>query len=107
MEHETRSGPPLGATCAILQEGWSSFGGVGAWVLAVSVAELRDPLGSRALGVAGVALAAMYGLVVVSFVLQSAALLMVGAGLGGVVLAPAWFVAQGLRLVRGAAAARV
>jgi hypothetical protein len=79
-------------------QGWLGFGAIGAWVLIVSVLALRGSAWSRSLSYVGIALTAMYWLIVISFVFDIGALRTIVAALGGVVLAPIWFIWVGLRL---------
>jgi hypothetical protein len=79
-------------------QGWLSFGMVGAWVLAVSLLALRANLWPKSLSYAGIALASIYWLIVVGFVFGIDLLLSIAAALGGVVLAPIWYIWVGLRL---------
>ncbi|HLF87441.1 MAG TPA: DUF4386 family protein [Anaerolineales bacterium] len=79
-------------------QGWLGFGGVGAWVLVVSLLALRGGRWPSSLAYLGIAIAVLYWLIVVSFVFDIAILLSIVAGLGGVVLAPIWYIWVGLRL---------
>jgi len=79
-------------------QGWLSFGMVGAWVLAVSLLALRENLWPKSLSYAGIALASIYWLIVVGFVFGIDILLSIAAALGGVVLAPIWYIWAGFRL---------
>jgi hypothetical protein len=79
-------------------QGWLSFGMVGAWVLAVSLLALRENLWPKSLSYAGIALASIYWLIVVGNVFGVDILLSIAAALGGVVLAPIWYIWAGLRL---------
>ena len=79
-------------------QGWLGFGGVGAWVLVVSLLALQESIWPRTLSYLGIAVAILYWLVVVSFVFNIGILLSIVAGLGGVILAPIWYIWVGLRL---------
>jgi hypothetical protein len=81
--------------------GWFGFGAVGLWVLVVSLLALRTGALPKLLTYAGLGVTAAYWLVVLRFVLGVEPLIAIAAGLGGVVLAPIWFIWNGLRL-RGA-----
>jgi hypothetical protein len=82
--------------------GWLTFGAVGLWMLTVSALAVRGrarraPL-PAALGYVGIAGAALYGCVVAGLALRVEALVALAAGLGGVVVAPLWYIWIGLRL---------
>jgi hypothetical protein len=79
-------------------QGWLSFGMVGAWVLAVSLLAWRENLWPKSLCYAGLALAGIYWLIVVGNVFGIDILLSIAAALGGVILAPIWYIWVGLRL---------
>lgn len=79
-------------------QGWFSFGMVGAWVLAISLLALRENLWPKSLSYVGIALTGMYWLIVVGNVFGIGILLSVAAALGGVILAPMWYIWVGLRL---------
>ncbi len=79
-------------------QGWLGFGGVGAWVLVVSLLALRGSTWPKPLAYLGIAVAILYWLVVVSLVFNIGLLLSIVAGLGGVILAPIWYIWVGLRL---------
>ena len=81
-------------------QGWLGFGGVGAWALVVSLLALRGTSWPRPLAYLGVALAILYALVVVGLVTQIGLLLTIAAGLGGVIVAPIWYIWAGLTLRR-------
>jgi hypothetical protein len=87
-------------TVAIDRQGWLRFGAVGLWVLAVSVLGLRHGRLPRLLAWCGVAVAVLYWLLVAGSVTENTALLMLGAGLGGILMAPIWFIGVGLNLLR-------
>ncbi|MGH2621583.1 MAG: DUF4386 family protein [Anaerolineales bacterium] len=78
--------------------GWLGFGAVGLWALVSSLVALRSDLWPRLLGYVGIAVGALYWLVVVSFVSDNAGLLQIVAALGGVVAAPIWYIWMGMRL---------
>lgn len=79
-------------------QGWLSFGMVGAWVLAVSLLALRENAWPKSLSYVGIALASIYWLIVVGNVFDIGILLSIAAALGGVVLAPIWYILVGIRL---------
>lgn len=80
--------------------GWLGFGAVGLWVLVVSLLALRGGTWPKILAYVGIAVSIAYFLVVVSNVLNLATLLDIVAGVGGVILAPIWFIWMGLNLRR-------
>jgi hypothetical protein len=85
-------------------DGWLGFGVVGAWALTAGVLMLRTSALPRALGYVGVAVGLAYWSLVAGNVLDIEVLTMIGAGLGGVILAPIWFIGIGLALRRAAGA---
>jgi len=81
-------------------QGWLGFGGVGAWALVVSLLALRGTAWPRPLAYLGIVLAVVYALVVAALALQIELLLAIAAGLGGVIVAPIWYIWAGLTLRR-------
>ena len=82
--------------------GWLTFGAVGLWMLAVSGLGLRRRALPPALGWLGILGAALYGCVVAGLSLRLEALVALAAGLGGVLVAPAWYGWMASRLRRAA-----
>jgi hypothetical protein len=94
---------PLIAGLALdVPHGWLTLGGIGFWVLAISWLGVRSQSLPRALGYLGYALAASFLAAVIGFSFLWLPLVTLGIGLGGLVLAPAWFVWLGL-VLRGRA----
>jgi hypothetical protein len=87
-------------------QGWLGFGAVGIWVLVVNLLAARAGLWPRMLSYIGIAVAVMYWLVVVANVFDIGFLLSIVAGLGGVILAPSWYIWTGLLLRRSSAPVR-
>ena len=81
-------------------QGWLGFGAVGLWVLVVSLLALRAGTWPKLLAYVGIAVAVAYWFVAAGFVLNLETLIAVAAGLGGVILAPIWYIWIGLRLQR-------
>ena len=79
-------------------QGWLGFGAVGLWVLVVSLLALRAGTWPKLLTYIGIATAAAYWLIVAGFVSNQEMLFTIGAALGGIVLAPIWYIWIGLRL---------
>ncbi len=79
-------------------QGWLTFGGVGLWVLVVSLLALRGNTWPTLLAVVGIAVAVLYGLVTAGNVLGIPELITIAAGLGGVILGPIWYIWIGARL---------
>ena len=80
--------------------GWLSFGAVGLWFLVVNILALRGGLLPKLLGIIGIVGAILYGLVVAGNVTGIVILSMIAAGLGGIIVAPIWFIWIGVRLSR-------
>ena len=79
-------------------QGWLGFGAVGLWVLVVSLLALRVGAWPTLLTYMGIATAAAYWLIVVGFVFNQETLFTIGAALGGILLAPIWYIWTGFRL---------
>ena len=79
-------------------QGWLGFGAVGLWVLVVSLLALRAGAWPKLLTYIGIASAVAYWLIVAAFVLNQETLFTIGAALGGIILAPIWYIGVGLRL---------
>ena len=84
-------------------QGWLSFGAVGLWLLVVSLLALRAGTWPKLLAYVGIATAVAYWLVVAGFVFNQETLFTIAAALGGVILAPIWYIWAGLRLRRAGA----
>lgn len=82
-------------------DGWLGFGVVGAWALTAGVLMLRTSALPRVLGYVGIAVGIAYWSVLAGNVLNVELLTSIGAGVGGVILAPIWFIGMGISLRRG------
>jgi len=90
-----------GAPQFIDVQGWLGFGAVGLWVLVVNLLALRGSILPRLLAYLGIAVAIAYFLVVSSLVFPNLrGMILVAAGIGGVVLGPIWYIWIGLILHR-------
>jgi hypothetical protein len=88
-----------GAPQFIDVQGWLGYGAVGVWVIVVNLLALRGTIWPRLLAYLGIACAIAYFLVVASMVLPNlSGLILVVAGIGGVVLGPIWYIWIGLIL---------
>ena len=85
-------------TAGLDPQGWLVFGGVGLWLLVVSLLALRGDTLPLILAYLGIATTVAYWLVVAGLVLGVALLVAIGAGLGGIVLAPIWYIWMGVRV---------
>jgi hypothetical protein len=93
--------PPLaipGALEGIDVNGWFRFGAIGLWVLAVSLLAIRSNTWPRLLAYIGIAAGIAYFIILASDIFSIAILTLIGAGLGGIILAPIWYIWSGLRL---------
>lgn len=79
-------------------QGWLGFGAVGLWVMVVSLLALRVGAWPTLLAYIGLATALAYWLIVAGFVFNQETLFTIGAALGGILLAPLWYIWAGLRL---------
>lgn len=87
---------------ALDPNGWLQFGAIGIWVLVVSLAALSTNRLPKTWAYLGIATAILYWVVVVGNVLEIPLLNAIAAGLGGIVLAPIWYIWIGVRLRRPA-----
>ena len=88
----------LGGPFGLDPQGWLGFGAVGLWVLVVSLLARRAGIWPNLLAYVGIATALAYWLIVAGFVSNQEALFTIGAALGGIILAPIWYIWAGLRL---------
>lgn len=99
----TQASVPLIAGLALdVPHGWLTLGGIGFWVFAISWLGVRSQRITRGLGYLGYALAASFFASTIGFSLLLLPLVTLGIGVGGLVLAPAWFIWLGLVLRRQA-----
>jgi hypothetical protein len=90
-----------GAPQFIDVQGWLGYGAVGVWVLVVSLLALRRNIWPKLLAYLGIVLAIAYFLVLSTFVLPTLReMILILSGIGGVVLAPIWYIWIGLILYR-------
>jgi len=81
-------------------QGWLSFGAVSLWLLVVNILALREGKLPKLLGIIGIVGAILYALVVAGNVTGITLLIMIAAGLGGIIVGPIWFIWIGVRLLR-------
>jgi len=93
----TRAVIELSGPFGLDPQNWLGFGAVGLWVLVVSLLALRIGSWPKLLTYLGIATAVAYWLIVVGSVLNQEALFTIAAALGGIVLAPIWYIWIGLR----------
>jgi hypothetical protein len=79
-------------------QNWLGFGAVGLWVLVVSLLAQRTGTWPRLQTYLGIAAAVAYWLVVAGSVFNLETLITIAAALGGIILAPIWYILTGLRL---------
>lgn len=94
--------PPLtipGALEGLDANGWFRFGAVGLWVLAVSLFAIRNAAWPKPLAYVGIAAAIAYFVILASDVFSLPTLTLIGAGLGGIILGPIWYIWMGLTLM--------
>ena len=103
---DVQAAVPLVAGLALdVPHGWLTLGGIGLWVLLVSWLGFTSTHLPRGLAMLGFALAAGFVVSVVGFSFGLMPLVTLGIGVGGLVLAPAWFIWLGLALYREARSA--
>jgi hypothetical protein len=78
--------------------GWFRFGAIGLWLLAVNLLALRTGAWPKLLAYVGIAGAVAYFLVLAGNTFGPDALILIGAGAGGIILGPIWYIWMGLRL---------
>ncbi|MFQ5521069.1 MAG: hypothetical protein ACE5FK_06710, partial [Candidatus Methylomirabilia bacterium] len=81
-----------------IPDGFLTYGGIGLWVLVVSALALREAKLPKLLSYVGVATAISYLLGVVGYSLLIRQLIVISIGLGGLILAPIWYIWIGIRL---------
>ena len=102
---ETKAAVPLVAGLALdVPHGWLTLGGIGFWVLVICILGSRAGTLPHPLCWLGYGVTAGFALAVAGFSLSILPLVSLGVGLGGGLLAPAWFVWFGLSLRRQEAA---
>jgi hypothetical protein len=91
-----------------IDAGWVRDGGTGLWLLVISVLGLQDRKIPPVLAYLGLVVAGLYWLIVVGFMFQFGGVFGFVATVGGMVLAPIWYISMGLMLrKRGTQARRV
>jgi Domain of unknown function (DUF4386) len=94
----TRTVIEFGGPFSLDPQNWLGFGAVGLWVLVVSLLALRAGTWPKLLSYAGMATAVAYWLVVAGAILNQETLITIAAALGGIILAPIWYIWTGRRL---------
>lgn len=87
-----------GALTHLDQEAWLRSGAVGLWILVISLLALRGGTWPKLLAYMGIFVTITYWLIVASNFLQIQSFTTIVAGIGLVVIAPAWYIWLGLRL---------
>jgi len=82
-------------------QGWLGYGAVGLWVLVVNLLALRSAIFPKLLAYLGIATALAYFLVLTTMVFPNVrGMILVVAAIGGIVLAPIWYIWIGLIMYR-------
>jgi hypothetical protein len=97
-DEATRAAIEFGGPYSLDPQGWLGFGAVGLWVLVVSLLAMRREAWPRLLSHVGITTALAYWCVVAGSVLGLEMLFTIAAALGGIILAPIWYIWAGLRL---------
>lgn len=79
-------------------QGWLGFGAVGVWLLVLNLLALREDTWPKTLAYVGIVGAILYWFVVAGLALGVPLLTAIAAGLGGIIVAPVWYIWMGLRL---------
>lgn len=82
-------------------DGWLDFGGVGLWIFALSVTALRINAGYRKVNLLGLAAGGCLLLTVLGNATGVQPLVVIGIGIGGLTVIPAWFITQGILQWKG------
>lgn len=77
-----------------------TFGVTGIWALTIATLAIRGGALPRALGFVGLAVGVLYLVGASGYALRIPLMVSIGAGLGGVVMAPIWYIGVGLVLRR-------
>ena len=88
----------FGGPFSLDPQNWLGFGAVGLWVLVVSLLAFRAGAWPKLLAYVGIATAVAYWLVVAGAVFNQETLITIAAALGGIILAPIWYIWTGQRL---------
>jgi len=82
-------------------QGWLGYGAVGLWVLVINLLALRGAIFPKPLAYLGIATALAYFLVLTTMVFPNVrGMILVVAAIGGILLAPIWYIWIGLILHR-------
>jgi len=76
--------------------GWLIYGGVGFWFFVVNVIALQRGLWPTSLAIVGLVGAVLYWMLVVGALFHKGKILLLVAGLGGLILGPIWYIWVGL-----------
>jgi hypothetical protein len=81
-------------------DAWLTSGGVGLWILVVSLLAFRKSIFSKTLALVGIAVAILHWLVVIGTFFDLYFLVLFSAILGGLILIPIWYISMGRILKR-------
>lgn len=87
-------------TSSLDPQGWLGFGGVGLWILIISLVALKNDKFPKVLCYIGIGGALLYWLTLVGFTLENQILIAIASGLGGVIIAPVFYIWVGNVLLR-------
>jgi len=82
-------------------DGWLDFGGVGLWILALSLAVLKSGAAYRKTSLLGIVAGALLLLTVLGNAIGFHPFVVIGIGVGGLTAIPAWFITQGILHLKG------
>jgi hypothetical protein len=91
---------------AIDPRGWFPLGCVGLWLLIVNALALRSGAWPRGMALIGLIGGGLYWLALAGNLMRFTLLFAIGAGLGGIILAPIWYVSLGVLMLRRRAAVK-
>ena len=91
----TRRALELNGPFSLDPDGWLKFGAIGLWVLVVSTVSLRRKVFPEFLSYIGVFLGLTYWMMMMGIILKAPGVLNNAAIVGGIVLAPVWFIGIG------------
>ena len=91
----TRRALELNGPFSLDPDGWLKFGAIGLWVLVVSTVSLRRKIFPEFLSYIGVFLGLTYWMMMLGIILKQPGVLNNVAIVGGIILAPIWFIGIG------------
>ena len=98
LDESARSALAVIGPLNLTNDAWAGFGTVGLWLAVVNGLAWRGGQWPKALAAIGLTVGIGNSLVIAGFMLDNSLLILITAGLGGVILGPIWFIWMGIRL---------